>query len=267
MYKQTNKNRSYIIYILFFFLSGSVFLADLFSNKKFSDIISDNADFLFPINQKTINLINSLDINIFESKNDLVNENARLKKEVIELRNLKLVNEKLMEDLESNNKVIKNVYLENLSLYKSSILLKNTEDQFLISGGRNVNLKKNDLILNEEGFVIGYIVKVFDDHSLISAINNNNFSIPWIDKFCNEYLITSNTKELLVNSISVEEINLDIDYISTDLTFDHLGKFPIVSVSNVDISTSNNKISAIVEIKYKFNFDSNIYIVKEKWII
>ena len=264
MYKQTNKNRSYIIYILFFFLSASVFFADLFSNKKFSDIISDNTDFLFPINQKTINFINSLDINIFESKSDLVNENARLKKEVIELRNLKLVNEKLMQDLESNNKLIKNVNLENLSFYKTSILLKNTEDEFLISGGRNVNLEKKDLIINEEGFVIGYIVKVFDDHSLINTINNNNFSIPGIDKFGNEYLITSNKNELLVNSISIEEINSDIDYISTDVTFDHLGKFPITSISNVDISTSNNKISAIVEIKYKFNFDSNIYIVKEK---
>ena len=46
MFQENKKRRNYIIYILFIFLSGSIFLADLFSNKKFSNIISDNIDFL-----------------------------------------------------------------------------------------------------------------------------------------------------------------------------------------------------------------------------
>ena len=67
---------------------------------------------------------------------------------------------------------------------------------------------------SEEGFVVGYVVKIFDDHSLINTIINTDFSIPGIDKYGNQYLITSNREELIVNSIVVEEINLNIDYIS-----------------------------------------------------
>ena len=77
-----------------------------------------------------------------------------------------------------------------------------------------LSLSDNDLVLNEEGFVIGYIVKVFDDRSLISTIINSEFSIPGIDKYGNQYLITSNREELLINSIYIEEVNLNIDYIS-----------------------------------------------------
>ena len=264
MFQEPQKRRNYVIYILFIFLSGSIFLADLFSNKKFSDLISDNADFLFPVSQEAIDLFDSLDLNIIKNKNTLINENIRLKNEVIELRKLKLINERLVEEIRSNNELIKNVNLENIIYYKSTILIKNTEDEYLISGGRNFNLKKNDLIVNEEGFVVGYVVKVFDDHSLMSSLINSDFSIPGVDKNGNQYLITSNREELLINSIYIEEMNLNIDYISTDLVFDHIGQFPIVSLSNEEVSKANNKISAVVGIDYKFNFDSNIYIVKEK---
>ena len=264
MYQETQKRRSYIIFILFFFLSGSLFLVDFFSNKKFSDTILGEVEFLFPINEEAVNTLISLDLDFFQSRSDLINENARLKNEVIELRKLKLINEELTQEIKSNNELIKNVDLENIVYYKSSILVKNTEEEYLISGGRNINLEKNDLILNEEGFVVGYVVKIFDDHSLINTIINTEFSIPGIDKYGNQYLITSNREELLVNSIAVEEINLNIDYISTDVAFNHLAKFPIVKLSNVEISNANNKISAIVDINYTFSFDSNIYIVKDK---
>ena len=142
--------------------------------------------------------------------------------------------------------------------------MKNTEDQFLIAGGRNINASRDDLILNQEGFVVGYITKVFDDYSLINTIINNDFSIPGIDKYGNEYLITSNREELIVDSISIEEMNSNIGYISTDIIFDQIAKFPIVSLSSSSVSTTNNKISAQIEINYNFNFDSSIYIVMEK---
>jgi len=264
MYQEPQKRRNYIIYILFIFLSGAVFLADLFSDKKFSNLISDNTDFLFPVSQEAVSLFDSIELNFLKNKNDLINENARLKNEVIELRKLKLVNESLVKEISANNELIKNVDLENIIYYKSTILIRNTEEEYLISGGRNINLNKNDLILNEEGFVVGYVVKVFDDHSLINTIINSEFSIPGIDKYGNQYLITSNKKELLINSIYIEEINLNIDYISTDVVFDQIGKFPIVRLSNEEVSNANNKISAVVNIDYNFSFDSNIYIVKEK---
>ena len=255
MNQEPQKRRSYIIFILFIFLSGSVFFVDLFSNKKFSNIISDRIDFLFPVSEEAVGLFGSIEFNLLKNKNDLINENARLKNEVIELRKLKLINEELTQEIKSNNELIKNVDLENIVYYKSSILVKNTEDEYLISGGRNINLEKNDLILNEEGYVVGYVIKIFDDHSLVNTIINTDFSIPGIDKYGNQYLITSNKEELLVNSIAVEEINLNIDYISTDVAFNHLGKFPIVRLSNVEISNANNKISAVVDINYTFNFD------------
>jgi len=264
MYQEPQKRRNYIIYILFIFLSGAVFLADLFSDKKFSNLISDNTDFLFPVSQEAVSLFDSIELNFLKNKNDLINENARLKNEVIELRKLKLVNESLVKEISANNELIKNVDLENIIYYKSTILIRNTEEEYLISGGRNINLNNNDLILNEEGFVVGYVVKVFDDHSLINTIINSEFSIPGIDKYGNQYLITSNKKELLINSIYIEEINLNIDYISTDVVFDQIGKFPIVRLSNEEVSNANNKISAVVNIDYNFSFDSNIYIVKEK---
>ena len=264
MFQENKKRRNYIIYILFIFLSGSIFLADLFSNKKFSNIISDNIDFLFPVNSESINIFGSINLEIFKSKNELINENARLKNEVIELRKLKIVNQELLDEIQSNEELIKNVELDNYIYHKSTILIQNTEDEYLISGGRNLNLNKNDLIINEQGFVIGYIVKIFDDHSLISSIINKNFSIPGIDRSGNTYLITSNGNQLLVNSISVEELDSKIDFIFTDLLFDHPGKFPILTLSNSEVSTSNNKIQSTVDISYNFNFDSNIYIIKTK---
>ena len=264
MNQEPQKRRSYIIFILFIFFSGGVFFADLFSDKKFSNLISDRIDFLFPVSEETVGLFDTVEFDLLKNKNDLINENARLKNEVIELRKLKLINEELIEEIKLNNELIKNVDLENIVYYKSSILIKNTEEEYLISGGRNINLVKNDLILNEEGYVVAYVVKIFDDHSLINTIINSDFSIPGIDKYGNQYLITSNREELLINSILIEEINLNIDYISTDVAFNHLGKFPIVRLSNVEVSNANNKISATVGINYNFNFDSSIYIVKDK---
>ena len=210
MYQESQKRRSYIIYILFFFLSGSLVLIDFFSNKKFSDTILNRVEFLFPINEEAANTLVSLDFDFFESRSDLINENARLKNEVIELRKLKLVNEELINEIISNDELIKNVQIEDYVYLKSSLLIKNTTNEYIISGGRNLNLNINDLVLNEEGFVIGYLTKIFDDHSLISTVLNSNFSIPGIDKHGNEYLITSNNNELLVNSISIKEKNVNI---------------------------------------------------------
>ena len=120
---------------------------------------------MFPVSEEAVGLFGSVEFDLLKNKNDLINENARLKNEVIELRKLKLINEELTQEIKSNNELIKNVDLENIVYYKSSILVKNTEEEYLISGGRNINLEKNDLILNEEGFVVGYVVKIFDDHS------------------------------------------------------------------------------------------------------
>ena len=57
---------------------------------------------------------------------------------------------------------------------------------------------------------------------------------------------------------------MNVDYIFTDIAFDHPGKFPIVDLSQEQVSELNNKISSTVKVNYRFSFDSNIYIVKKK---
>ena len=57
---------------------------------------------------------------------------------------------------------------------------------------------------------------------------------------------------------------MNVDYIFTDIAFDHPGKFPIVDLSQEEVSELNNKISSTVKVNYRFSFDSNIYIVKKK---
>jgi hypothetical protein len=69
MFQEPQKRRNYIIYILFIFLSGSIFLVDLFSNKKFSNLISDNTDFLFPVSQEAVGFPDSLELNFIKKWN------------------------------------------------------------------------------------------------------------------------------------------------------------------------------------------------------
>ena len=140
--------------------------------------------------------------------------------------------------------------------------MKNNENKYLVSGGYDKNFEKNDLVINEEGFVVGYIDKIFQNHSETVFLDDVNFSMPGLDRFGNEYLIQNNGSEILVTTTSVNELTSNIDFIFTASVFDQPGRFPIVSLSNAKITVDDNKISSNLDIK-EISFSLNdIYIVK-----
>ena len=126
------------------------------------------------------------------------------------------------------------------------------------------DLSEKDLVINDNSYVVGVISQVRQDRSIVSTILNPSFSIEGIDKYGNEYLITSDSKNLYVNSTNLKEENTDIKYIYTDITFGHPGQFPIIDLSSTSINIANNKITAEQEIDFNINYFSNIYLLKTK---
>ena len=257
------KRRVYVFYILGILLSATVLTVDIFSEKSVSTYLNNKLSILSPTP-----LINSTfrfpEIEIFKSKSNLINENIRLKNEVIELRKLKVENEKLKIENEANKFIVNKVDFSIYDIYESSIIFKTLTNQYIISGGENLNLNEKNLVIDENSFVIGVISAVRQNRSIISTILNPSFSIEGIDKYGNEYLITSDSKNLYVSSTNLKEENTDIKYIYTDVTFGHAGQFPIIDLSSTSINIANNKITAEQEINLNINYFSNIYLVKTK---
>ena len=111
---------------------------------------------------------------------------------------------------------------------------------------------------------MGIVTKVNQDRSIISTILNPNFSIEGIDKYDNQYLITSDSQNLLINSLSLEAESTDIKYIYTDIAFGHPGQFPIVDLSSTQVNIANNKIRAEQSINFRINNFSDLYLIKTK---
>ena len=242
------KRRVYVFYILGILLSATVLTVDIFSDKSVSTYLNNKLSILSPTP-----LINSNfrfpEIEIFKSKSNLINENIRLKNEVIELRKLKVENEKLKIENEANKFVVKEVDSSIYDIFESSIIFKTLTNQYII---------------DDNSYVVGVISEVRQDRSIISTILDPSFSIEGIDKYGNEYLITSDSKNLYVSSTNLKEENTDIKYIYTDITFGHPGQFPIVDLSSTSINIANNKITAVQEINFNINYFSNIYLLKTK---
>jgi cell shape-determining protein MreC len=244
-------------------LSATVLTVDIFSDKSVSTYLNNKLSVLSPSPLVSSNF-RFPEIEIFKSKSKLINENIRLKNEVIELRKLKVENEKLKIENEANKFVVKEVDSSIYDIFESSIIFKTLTDQYIISGGENLNLSENDLVIDDNSYVVGVISEVRKDRSIVSTILNPSFSIEGIDKYGNEYLITSDSKNLYVSSTNLKEENTDIKYIYTDITFGHPGQFPIVDLSSTSINIANNKITAEQEINFNINYFSNIYLLKTK---
>ena len=158
------KTRNYIIYVIFVFFSFSIMVLDFFSNQEISSTISKRTSFLIPSNINFIEYFELFDNNFFETRNNLINENLRLKNEVIDLRQLRLENSLLREEIYSNQNLIESVDSFNYFFIKTTAILKNNENKYLISGGYDKNLEENDILINEEGFVVGFVSKIFQNH-------------------------------------------------------------------------------------------------------
>ena len=121
---------------------------------------------------------------------------------------------------------------------------------------------KGDIVINDEGFVIGFVDKIFQNHSEIIFLTDSDFSMPGLDRFGNEYLVQNNGSEILVYTTLVRELSSNIDFIFTDTRFDQPSRFPIVSLTDAKITTDDNKISSTLEINNaSFSF-TDMYIVK-----
>ena len=249
------KRRVYVFYILGILLSATVLTVDIFSDKSVSTYLNNKLSVLSPTPLVSSNF-RFPEIEIFKSKSKLINENIRLKNEVIELRKLKVENEKLKIENEANKFVVKEVDSSIYDIFESSIIFKTLTNQYIISGGENLNLSEKDLVINDNSYVVGVISEVRQDRSIVSTILNPSFSIEGIDKYGNEYLITSDSKNLYVNSMNLKEENTDIKYIYTDITFGHPGQFPIIDLSSTSINIANNKITAEQEINFNINYFS-----------
>ena len=147
--------RKYVVYFLFIFLSGLLSAVDYFSNKTLSNFIPERVNLIsnFQIPDRLLqNEFSSLS----SSRADLVAENIRLKEELSNLRVLYIENQELQDNIESYELLIKNISDFELTYYATSLILKNSTDEYLISGGRDYNFEPGDLVINETGFIALY---------------------------------------------------------------------------------------------------------------
>ena len=255
--------RKYIIYFLFLFLSGLLTVVDYFSNKSLSSFIPDHVNLISNF-QIPDSLLQSEFSNLSSNKADLVAENIRLKEELIDLRVLYLENQELLDDIESYEYLIKNVIDFDLTYYATGLILKNSTDEYLILGGRNYNFEPGDIVLNETGYIVGYLGEVFNDYSILESFNSTNFNFRALDENNNIFEVSSNGKELLFSSLDVPP-NTKVGTVYSDILFGHISKFPLIDLESYNQTTVNNKLTIVVETKELLTFQTKLFIPKNKW--
>ena len=255
--------RSYILYILFILLSSLLILIDYFSNKELSSYFPNSVNFEFEIENSDFTFIQRFDT-LFEQRAQLVSENIRLEQEVQDLRSLEIVNQELQLQLESYEAISTVSNIQNFELLSSGFITKNLNLEYLIYGGTNQQLQEGDLVINEKGFVVGYLREVFYSYSILESPYSSDFNLEVMDKYNNTYLITSNGSEMFISSIFLDNYKDDIDFLYTDISFNHSGKFPVVDTRLIDFEFQNNQINASVKFLDSFTFNTKLFIPKFK---
>ena len=255
--------RSYILYILFILLSSLLILIDYFSNKELSSYFPNSVNFEFEIENSDFTFIQRFNT-LFEQRAQLVSENIRLEQEVQELRSLEIVNQELQLQLESYEAISTASNIQNFELLSSGFITKNLNLEYLIYGGTNQQLEVGDLVINEKGFVVGYLREVFYSYSILESPYSSDFNLEVMDKYNNTYLITSNGSEMFISSILLDNYEDDIDFLYTDISFNHSGKFPVVDTRLINFEFQNNQINASVKFLDSFTFNTKLFIPKFK---
>ena len=255
--------RSYILYILFILLSSLLILIDYFSNKELSSYFPNSVNFQFEIENSDFTFIQRFNT-LFEQRAQLVSENIRLEQEVRDLRSLEIVNQELQLKLESYEAISTVSNIQNFELLSSGFITKNLNLEYLIYGGTNQQLEVGDLVINEEGFVVGYLREVFYSYSILESPYSSDFNLEVMDKYNNTYLITSNGSEMFISSILLDNYKDDIDFLYTDISFNHSGKFPVVDTRLINFEFQNNQINASVKFLDSFTFNTKLFIPKFK---
>jgi len=255
--------RSYILYILFILLSGLLILIDYFSNKELSGYLPNSVNFEFELENNDFTFIQRFNT-LFEQRAQLVSENIRLEQEVQDLRSLEIVNQELQLQLESYEAISTVSNIQNFELLSSGFITKNLNLEYLIYGGTNQQLEVGDLVINEKGFVVGYLREVFYSYSILESPYSTDFNLEVMDKYNNTYLITSNGSEMFISSIVLDNYKDDIDFLYTDISFNHSGKFPVVDTRLINFEFQNNQINASVKFLDSFTFNTKLFIPKFK---
>ena len=255
--------RSYILYILFILLSSLLILIDYFSNKELSSYFPNSVNFEFEIENSDFTFIQRFNT-LFEQRAQLVSENIRLEQEVQDLRSLEIVNQELQLKLESYEAISTASNIQNFELLSRGFITKNLNLEYLIYGGTNQQLEVGDLVINEKGFVVGYLREVFYSYSILESPYSSDFNLEVMDKYNNTYLITSNGSEMFISSILLNNYKDDIDFLYTDISFNHSGKFPVVDTRLINFEFQNNQINASVKFLDSFTFNTKLFIPKFK---
>ena len=255
--------RKYILYILFVLLSSLLILIDYFSNKELSSYFPNSVNFQFEIENSDFTFIQRFNT-LFEQRAQLVSENIRLEQEVQDLRSLEIVNQDLQLQLESYEAISTLSNIKNFELLSSGFITKNLNLEYLIYGGTNQQLEVGDLVINEKGFVVGYLREVFYSYSILESPYSSDFNLEVMDKYNNTYLITSNGSEMFISSILLDNYKDDIDFLYTDISFNHSGKFPVVDTRLINFQFQNNQINASVKFLDSFTFNTKLFIPKFK---
>jgi len=98
---------------------------DFFSNQEISTTISKRINFLVPSDINFNEYFEFFNSDLFQTRNNLINENVRLKNEILELRELRVENDLLKEELESNQNLIESVDVFNYFYIKPSPFMRN----------------------------------------------------------------------------------------------------------------------------------------------
>ena len=229
-------------------------MSSYFPNSVNFEFEIENSDFTF------IQRFNTL----FEQRAQLVSENIRLEQEVQDLRSLEIVNQELQLQLESYEAISTVSNIQNFELLSSGFITKNLNLEYLIYGGTNQQLQEGDLVINEKGFVVGYLREVFYSYSILESPYSSDFNLEVMDKYNNTYLITSNGSEMFISSILLDNYKDDIDFLYTDISFNHSGKFPVVDTRLINFEFQNNQINASVKFLDSFTFNTKLFIPKFK---
>ena len=172
-------------------------------------------------------------------------------------------NQELQDNIESYELLIKNISDFELTYYATSLILKNSTDEYLISGGRDYNFEPGDLVINETGFIVGYLGEVFNDYSILESFNSTNFNFRALDEDNNIFEVNSNGKELIFSSLDAT-LNSKVGMLYSDITFGHVNKFPLFDLESYEQTKLNNKFTVIVPIEKMLTFQSNLFIPKSK---
>ena len=260
---QSNSKRSYVLYILFIFLSSLLILVDYFSNKEISSYLPKSLTMEFNLNIFESTYMDSFN-SLLTSRAQLVSENIRLEQEVKNLRALEVENSSLKAKIESfeNISLIKN--FSSFNFIETSLIIKNSSNEFLISGGTNQNFQNGDLALDERGYVVGYLREVFYSYSILETFLSQSFNIQLLDKYNNEYLLSSNGYQLSLSSIDISTFDSDIDFLFTDILYNHSGKFPVVDTRTINFELVNKQINSSFDFSNDFTFNTQLFIPKSK---